>query len=100
MNKCIEGPNPQSHSHGSKFIHTDTSEFARIRIALENLLPSNATELFKYQILVDHLKLEEAKLIADAYLNSPTPYSDTMSVLHVKFGHPHQLALKKIASVQ
>ncbi|KAK7878202.1 hypothetical protein WMY93_034382, partial [Mugilogobius chulae] len=82
-----------------KFINPDPSEFARLRIALENLLPANATELFSYQILVDHLILEEARLIADAYLNSPTPYSDTMAALHDKFGQPHQLALRKIASV-
>lgn len=50
-----------------KFIHPDPSEFTRICIALENLLPSNTTELFKYQILVDHLKLEEARLVPDAY---------------------------------
>lgn len=56
-----------------KFIQPDPSEFARLRLALENLLPPDSTELFRYQILVDHLKLEEAKLIADAYLNSPTP---------------------------
>ncbi|KAG1971415.1 hypothetical protein F2P79_002534 [Pimephales promelas] len=93
--QVYRGPQPTI----PKFIHPDPSEFARLRMALENLLPSNATELFRYQILVDHLKLEEAKLIADAYLNSPTPYSDTMSALHDKFGQPHQLALKKIASV-
>lgn len=49
-----------------KLIQPDPSEFARLRLALENLLPPNSTELFRYQILVDHLKLEEAKLIADA----------------------------------
>ena len=104
-------PNPPTPPSGServyrgpkptipKFIHPDPSEFARLRIALENLLPLNATELFKYQVLVDHLKLEEARLIADAYLNSPAPYTDTMAALHDKFGQPHQLALKKIASV-
>lgn len=48
---------------------------------------------------MDHLKLEEACLIADAYLNSPTPYTDTMATLSEKFGQPHQLALRKIASV-
>ncbi len=66
---------------------------------MENLLPPDGTELFKYQILVDHLKLDEAKLIADAFLNSPTPFTDTMVALHEKFGQPHQLALRKIASV-
>lgn len=89
------GPNPTI----PKFVNPDPSEFARLRIALENLLPANATELFRYQILVDHLRLEEARLIADAYLNSPTPYSDTMAALYDKFGQPHQLALRKIASV-
>uniref|UniRef100_A0AAV2LXU6 Uncharacterized protein n=1 Tax=Knipowitschia caucasica TaxID=637954 RepID=A0AAV2LXU6_KNICA len=82
-----------------KFINPDPSEFARLRIALENLLPANTTELFRYQILVDHLRLEEARLIADAYLNSSTPYTDTMAALHEKFDQPHQLALRKIASV-
>ncbi|CAI5636866.1 unnamed protein product [Oreochromis niloticus] len=90
------GPNPTI----PRFIHPDPSEFARLRMALENLLPPpNATELFKYQILVDHLKLDEARLIADAYLNSSKPYTDTMAALHDKFGQPHQLALRKIASV-
>lgn len=70
-----------------------------MKLALENLLPADGTELFKYQILVDHLKLEEAKLVADSYLNSPTPYTDTMLSLNNRFGQPHQMALHKIASV-
>lgn len=73
-----------------KLVHPDPSEFARLRLALGNLLPFNATDLFKCQILVDNVKLNEAKLIADAYLNSPTPYSDTTAALHDKFGQPHQ----------
>ena len=54
-------------------------------MALENLLPPDATELFRYQVLLDHLKLDEARLVADACLNSPTPYSDTMAALTDKF---------------
>ena len=100
----LHSSGPEQHYRGPKptipkFARPDPSDFARLRIALGNLLPSNATELFKYQILVDHLKLDEAKLIADAYLNSPTPYSDTMAALHDKFGQPHQLALRRIRSV-
>lgn len=64
-----------------------------------SLLPADATELFKYQVLVDHLKLMEACLIADSFLNSLTPYSDTMEALTERYGRPHQLALNKIASV-
>ncbi|KAG1926140.1 guanine nucleotide-binding protein G(I)/G(S)/G(O) subunit gamma-2 [Pimephales promelas] len=81
------------------FYNKDPSEFNRLKIALENLLPSDATELFRYQILLDHLKLEEARLVADSYLNSPFPYSDTMAALNERFGQPHKLALKKIAKV-
>ncbi|KAL0150553.1 hypothetical protein M9458_054146 [Cirrhinus mrigala] len=82
-----------------KFSRPDPGEFARLRIALKNLLPPDGTELFKYQILVDHLKFKEARMIADAYLNSPTPFTDTMAALHDKFGQPHQLALRKITGV-
>lgn len=93
--QVYRGPKPTI----PKFVHSDPSEFARLCMALENLLPSASTELFKYQILVDILKLEDAKLIADAYLNSPTPYTDRMKAHREKYGQPHQLALRKIASV-
>lgn len=36
---------------------------------------------FKYQILLDHLKFEDALLIADSYTNSKRPYLDTMASL-------------------
>lgn len=81
------------------FCTKDPSEFTRLKIALENLLPSDATELSRYQILLDHLKLDEARLVADSYLNSPFPYSATMAALNERFGQPHKLALKKIAKV-
>ncbi len=64
-----------------------------------NLLPADSTELFKYQVLVDHLKLEEARLIADSYINSLTPYTDTMDALDERYGQPHLLALKRVAHV-
>ncbi len=81
------------------FIRRDPSEFARLKLALDNLLPDDATELFKYQVLLDHLKFEEACLIADSFLNSPRPYTDTMTALTDRFGRPHHLALTKIAAV-
>ena len=77
----------------------DPGEFARLKIALENLLPADSTELFKYQILLDHIHLEEAKLIADSYLHSLTPFTDTMNALNDRLGQPHQLALMRIAAV-
>ncbi len=63
------------------------------------MIDFNTTELFKYQTLVDHLKLEDAKLIADAYRNSQIPYTDTTTALQEKFGQPHQLAFKKMVCV-
>ncbi len=74
-------------------------EFSRLKLALTNLLPTDASELFKYQILVDHVKLEEACLIADSFINSPQPYTDTMAALTEKYGQPHHVALKRIAAV-
>ncbi|KAJ7997224.1 hypothetical protein DPEC_G00226750 [Dallia pectoralis] len=93
--QTYRGPRPTIPNFSSR----DPSEFARLKIALENLLPPDGNEHFKYQILADHLKLEEACLVADSFLNSTTPYSDTMAALTEKFGQPHHVALKKIASV-
>lgn len=90
-----KGPRPSI----PKLTRRDPGEFARLKMALENLLPPESTELFKYQVLLDHLHLEEAKLIADAYLHSSTPFSDTMAALNDKLGQPHQLALRRIAAV-
>ncbi|XP_067294186.1 uncharacterized protein [Pseudorasbora parva] len=81
------------------FCKSDPREFSRLRIALENILPADATERFKYQILVDHLKLEEALLIADSYCNSSFPFSETMEALNQQYGQPHQLALQRIAEL-
>lgn len=52
-----------------KFSRPAPREFARHRIVLENLLPLDGNYLFKYLILVEHLKSNKTKLIAEAYLN-------------------------------
>ncbi|XP_067233763.1 uncharacterized protein [Chanodichthys erythropterus] len=77
----------------------DPREFSRLRIALENILPDDATEHFKFQILTDHLKLEEALLVADSYSNSRSPFTNTMRALNKMYGQPHQLALQRIAEL-
>ncbi|XP_048030334.1 uncharacterized protein LOC125279307 [Megalobrama amblycephala] len=79
------------------FTKEDPREFTRLKVALDNLLPADVTERFKFQILMDHLKFEEALLIADSYSNSRYPYSHTMQALTELYGQPHQLALKRIA---
>ena len=93
--RVYRGPKPKI----PHFTKADPREFPRLKIALENLLPADVTERFKYQILVDHLKFEEALLIADSYTNSRQPYSDTMATLTEHYGQPHQLALRRIAEL-
>lgn len=75
-----------------KFTRGDPREFSRLKLALDNILPDDATEMFKYQVLCDHLKFEEALLIADSYSNYLSPYSDTMASLTKHYGQPHQLS--------
>lgn len=77
------------------FAHPNPREFSRMKIALENILPANATERFKFH----HLKLEEALLVADSYSSSMFPFSDTMAALNKLYGQPHQLALQRIAEL-
>lgn len=77
----------------------DPRQFSRMKTALENILPEDATERYKYQILTDHLKCEEALLVADSYVNSRHPYTDTMLVLIKMYGQPHKLALQRISEV-
>lgn len=89
------GPTPSI----PKFTRDDPREFARLRLALDNILPADATERFKYQVLCDHLKFEEALLIADSYSNSLFPYTDTMASLTKHYGQPHQLSLQRIAEL-
>ncbi|XP_063766006.1 uncharacterized protein LOC134882305 [Eleginops maclovinus] len=89
------GPKPKIPD----FVHEDPREFARLKVALDNLLPPDATERFKFQILLDHLKLEEAMLIADSYSHSRDPYTDTMEALTELYGQPHQLALQRISKL-
>lgn len=45
---------------------------------MENTLSANATEFFKFQILVDHVKVKEALLVADFYSNSRYPHTNPM----------------------
>ncbi|KAJ8369137.1 hypothetical protein SKAU_G00091650 [Synaphobranchus kaupii] len=80
-------------------VHPDAREFSRLRIALENVLPDNASERFRFQVLTDHLKLEEAQLVADSYCNSRYPFTDTMDALTKMYGQPHRLALQHIAEL-
>ncbi|XDV39701.1 hypothetical protein PO909_008901 [Leuciscus waleckii] len=81
--KVYRGPTPTIPD----FTKGDPQEFARLKVSLDNLLPEDVMERFKYQILLEHLKFEDALLIADSYINSSKPYSDTMATLAEQYGH-------------
>lgn len=93
--KTYRGPRPSIPD----FTAEDPRQFARLKIALDNILPHDATERFKYQILSEHLKFEEALLIADSYSHSRYPYTHTMRSLTEHYGQPHQLSLRRIAEL-
>lgn len=79
------------------FIHEDPEEFAMLRMALTNLLPEEETEKYKYHIPLDHLHLVSARRMALAYANDPQPNS---SALDQKYGQPHHLVLREMATIQ
>lgn len=89
--RVYRGPTPM--------IHPNPREFARLKIALENILPVDTTECFKFHILLEHLKLEEAQVIAESYSNSRHPYTNTMDALNQQYGQPHQLVLHCIVEL-
>ncbi len=62
-------------------------------------LPDDATERFKFKILTDHLKLDEALLEADSYGNSRFPFTNTMKALDNMYGQPHPLPLQRITEL-
>ncbi|XP_072298230.1 uncharacterized protein [Eucyclogobius newberryi] len=93
--KTYRGPTPSI----PEFTRADPRQFACLRLALDNILPADATERFKYQVLRDHLHFEEALLVADSYSNSVRPYTDTMASLIKHFGQPHHLSLQRIAEL-
>eukprot|EP00064_Thunnus_orientalis_P014391 superscaffoldBa00002485_g14435 len=64
-----------------------------------HLTTSYPTTLLSASVLVNHLKLDEALLIADSYSNSRYPYSKTMGSLIELYGQHHKLALQHITEV-
>jgi len=82
----FDGPKPSI----PEFTRADPRQFAQLRLALDNILPADATERFKYQVLCDQLRFEEALLIAD---------TDTMTSLIKQYGQPHHLSLQRIAEL-
>ncbi len=89
----VEGPTfPYFHKE-------DPHEYMMLKMALTNLLPPWETEIYKYHILLDHLKLPAARHIALAYTHDQQPFTRSLAALDQQYGQPHHLALKEITSI-
>lgn len=77
----------------------DPRQFMRMKIALENVLPQDATERFKFQILTNHLKCEEALLVANSFISSMQPYTEAMKVLTNMYGQPDRIIIQQVRAL-
>jgi hypothetical protein len=67
-----------------------------------NYLFNPHTELsvhYKYRVLMEHLTLDEARLIAQTCRHYQQPYTAAMQVLQMQYRQPHQLAQSEIAAI-
>ncbi|XP_073715795.1 uncharacterized protein [Misgurnus anguillicaudatus] len=77
------------------------SDFALLKMALDHLLDTHAhlTEQFKYQVLLDHLKLPSAYKLAQAYMYHPNPYTAALQALQDKYGQSRQLVQSELGAI-
>jgi len=77
----------------------DEMQYRMLRMALSNLLDPNETEHFKYHVLLDHLKVDQAKRLALAFSYASDPYTKAIKALDERYGQPMQLALKELRNI-
>nr|XP_061828893.1 uncharacterized protein LOC133614723 [Nerophis lumbriciformis] len=84
-----------------KLVHDSEREFADLKMALDHLLnpQTELSEHYKYRVLMEHLVLDEAKLIAQSHRHYVQPYTAAMQALQRQYGQPHQLAQSEIADI-
>ena len=77
------------------------SDFVLLNMALENLLDIHAhlSEQYKYQVLMDYLRLPSAYKLAKSYMHASTPYTSALGALKAKYSQPRQLIQSEIASI-
>ncbi|KAL3976614.1 thrombopoietin [Sarotherodon galilaeus] len=77
----------------------DEIQYRLLRMALTNLLDPHETEHFNYHVLLDHLKVDQAKRLALAFSYAPDPYTQAIKALDERYGQPRQLALKELRNI-
>lgn len=77
------------------------SDFALLKLALDNVLDSNLhlSEQHKYQVLLGHIKFPSALQLAKAYMHDPAPYTHAMQALQDKYGQPRQLVQSELGAI-
>ncbi|KAG7457240.1 hypothetical protein JOB18_014039 [Solea senegalensis] len=77
------------------------SDFALLKLALDNVLGSNLhlSEQYKYQVLIGHIKLPSALQLAKAYMHDPAPYTSALQALQDKYGQPRQLVQSELGAI-
>ncbi|KAK0132488.1 Gag-Pro-Pol polyprotein [Merluccius polli] len=68
-------------------------------MALSNLLDPGESEQYKYHLLLDHLKVDQARRLALAYVHAQDPYTQAIQALDERYGQPRQLALRELRAI-
>lgn len=77
------------------------SDFIMTKKGLDSVLGphKHLTEDYKYQVLLDLLKLPNAYQVAKRYVNDPTPYTSAMNALEQRYGQPRQLVQGELKAI-
>ncbi|XP_043969674.1 uncharacterized protein LOC122829297 [Gambusia affinis] len=77
------------------------SDFIMMKKGLDSVLGphKHLTEDYKYQVLLDLLKLPNAYQVAKRYVNDRTPYTSTMHALEQRYGQPRQLVQGELKAI-
>lgn len=77
------------------------SDFALLKKGLDGILGPHLhlTEDYKFQVLLDHLKLPAAFQIAKRYMYDSMPYTRAMQALQQRYGQPRQLVQGEIGNI-
>ena len=81
------------------FTKEDEVQYRMLRIALTNLLDPEETEEFKFHVLLDHLKVDQARRLALAFSYAYQPFTEALRALDERYGQPRQLALKELKNI-
>ena len=70
-----------------------------LKMALSNLIAPGESEQYKYHILLDHLKVDQAKRLALAFVHALDPFTQAIRALDERYGQPRQLVLRELQGI-